>query len=442
MNTVQLPKQAVNKEPSGSPGKTLSEELPSGTGQQIHECGLELGKWLGGLVSYVSPSSRIPLRNRTAAQDHFKEFRLVRTVTMRCSRRTLELIGLLRSKDPKEVASATELIELSELLKEFIILGEPRTRETSMDTAAWLVWKDSLYSRLTSCVAVRKMIGCYESAAAAELPEKVQELLASRRLPVAWDADLRSVIPRIAVIMSYLRSVRAMQERDEPLKTSILLFSRVDELMLEMMAFINNRLKRFPDDTDALFGSLDAAAYTASIELRKVNSNELKGLVDIRPTPLVFAKVETAYSLLNDSLQMTLVNFVQLVGGDVEPTEVFPNLLTKEQQSLQLRNNMWHLLQLVQRTEQDPDSCPPDSLRKDLIDFRDKNLYFLFYKDMETVERFIEEVIITADKKDLVPLLHRFGAYLETLLRQVNMRVVLANHPFEHLSDLRQDSFG
>ncbi|MDQ3323521.1 MAG: hypothetical protein M3525_13985 [Acidobacteriota bacterium] len=57
----------------------------------------------------------------------------------------------------------------------------------------------------------------------------------------------------------------------------------------------------------------------------------------------------------------------------------------------------------------------------------------MFYKDMETVERFIEEVLVTDNRKDLVPVLHRFGAYLETLFGQINMRTVLAKHPFiEH----------
>jgi len=30
-----------------------------------------------------------------------------------------------------------------------------------------------------------------------------------------------------------------------------------------------------------------------------------------------------------------------------------------------------------------------------------------------------------------VPILHRFGAYVETLFAQVNMRAVLEKHPFE-----------
>jgi hypothetical protein len=54
-----------------------------------------------------------------------------------------------------------------------------------------------------------------------------------------------------------------------------------------------------------------------------------------------------------------------------------------------------------------------------------------FYKDKETFERFAEEIIVTKEKKDLVPILHRFGAYVETLFAQVNMRAVLEKHPFE-----------
>ncbi len=83
-----------------------------------------------------------------------------------------------------------------------------------------------------------------------------------------------------------------------------------------------------------------------------------------------------------------------------------------------------------EKAEQNPENYPMTSLHEQLNDFLKTTLHFLFYKDMETVERFIEEVLVTTDKKDLVPILHRFGAYIETLFGQVNMRTVLAKHPF------------
>ncbi len=71
-------------------------------------------------------------------------------------------------------------------------------------------------------------------------------------------------------------------------------------------------------------------------------------------------------------------------------------------------------------------------LHQKLNDFVKGSMRFLMYKDCETVERFVEEILIAQSKNDLVPILHRFGAYIETLLGQVNMRVVLANHPFDY----------
>jgi hypothetical protein len=242
------------------------------------------------------------------------------------------------------------------------------------------------------------------------------------------------VIPHFVKILNWLDVVKEMLDEDRPLKTTLVLFARINEQMKEMTDYINNRLLRFPDEDDALFGSLDGAAYTASIELRKVYDQELKGIAEIRPAPQIYAKIETAYSLLNDSLQMTLVNFARLIDASIEPTEIFPNLQTKEEQSLVLRQNMWNMLQSVKDAEHRPESADFETLRKQMESFRDENLYFLFYKDMETVDRFIEEVLVTEEKKDVVPLLHRFGAYLETLLGLVNMRVVLANHPFEPLN--------
>ena len=156
----------------------------------------------------------------------------------------------------------------------------------------------------------------------------------------AMEADLRLALPRFAKILKWLSVIERMLKNDEPLKTSLLIFSRIYEQIQEMMTYINNRLLRFPNEEDELFGSLDGAAYTASIELRKVYNYELAGLAEIRPTPAVYAKMETAFSLLNDSFQQTLVNFAQLIEPNIEPTKLFPNFQAKLKQSLILRHNV------------------------------------------------------------------------------------------------------
>lgn len=415
----------------------------------------KLGLWLSGLQSFLN------LRNSTLAEesrnayDWSKEFRLTHSVLLLCSKLTLQFAQEIKNQENIDRNSedyqllpnsshpnftSEEVFELSFALKESVLLSESLLRAAPLKFSEWIAWSNSLADRLKNVGVVQKLIKYAELEGEEFLPKKIVELLNKKQVPTVWDADLRLVLPRFAKVLKWLSVVGKMLENDEPLKTTLVLFARINEQMQEMMSFINNRLLRIGNENDILFGSLDAAAYTASIELRKVYNQELKGLAEIRPTPLIYAKIETAYSLLNDSLQLTLINFALLIDPNIQPTEIFPNLLTKEQQSLKLRENMWTLLNNIKSAEKDTEKYPFDVLFERLDKFRKENLRYLFYKDLETVDRFIEEVLIS-DRKDLVPLLHRFGAYLETLLGQVNNRVVLANHPFEPMQKDSHEMF-
>lgn len=406
----------------------------------------QLGLWLSGLDSFLNLRANTLVEESRNTQDWSKEFRLTHAVLLLCSKLSLEYAKTLCTTDTEDELELLDsptlcgrgndfererILRLSSALREFIQLSEGLLRAAPLKFGEWIAWSNSLAGKLKNIEVVGVLIRKAETHGELFLPERFQQLLQKETLPSAWEADLSVVIPHFAKILKWLNVIGEMLRKDQPLKTSLVLFARINEQMQEMTGYINNRLLRFPNEEDPLFGSLDGAAYTASIELRKVYQQELKGLAEIRPAPQIYAKIETAYSLLNDSLQLTLVNFARLLDPSIDPTDIFPNLQTKEEQSLILRENMWNMLQAVKNVEQDPDGSDVDSLRASMESFRDENLYFLFYKDMETVERFIEEVLVTKVHKDLVPILHRFGAYLETLLGLVNMRVVLANHPFE-----------
>ena len=416
----------------------------------VQELEFKLGLWLSGLDSFLNLRRNTLVDESRNTGDWSKEFRLTHSVLLLCSKLTFDYahvcgftedeieIDLTISEDieskPQSKFDKSAILELSLALREAVLLSEGLLRAAPLKFGEWIAWSNAVAEKLKRVPVADQLIRNAELVGERCMPPKLAELLNSPEMPAKWEADLRIVIPHFSKVLNWLHVVGQMLNKDQPLKTTLVLFARINEQMREMTNYINNRLQRLPDEEDPLFGSLDGAAYTASIELRKVYQQELKGLAEIRPAPEIYAKIETAYSLLNDSLQLTLVNFARLIDKDIEPTEVFPNLQTKEEQSLQLRENMWNILQSVKEAEQKPEASDVGSLREEMTKFRDENLYFLFYKDMETVDRFIEEVLATKENTDLVPILHRFGAYLETLLGLVNMRVVLANHPFEPLA--------
>src|SRR6185369_589462 len=92
---------------------------------------------------------------------------------------------------------------------------------------------------------------------------------------------------------------------------------------------IDNRLERFNDEEAELFSALDAAAYTASIELKKVFAQELAGVSQLRPSPSIYAKMETAHSLLSDGFENMLAGFAHAIDPNIDPSGVFPSFQVK-----------------------------------------------------------------------------------------------------------------
>lgn len=415
----------------------------------ISDVATNLGIWLSGLQSFLQIRNYSFGENNKAkasTRDWTREFHLTNSTLLLCSKLNLQILKFLENErnlnSPTESVIQSkfdftfeEISALAEILKHSILLNEALLRATPLKFTEWIAWTSSLNDKLKQVSATQKIIANAEQTGERFLPQELQNILQNKPIPFAMEADLRIILPRIAKVLRWLKVIEQMLMNDEPLKPTLLLFARIYEQTREMISYINNRLLRFSNEEDPIFAALDSTIYAASIETRKVFNFELAGLTEIRQAPRVYAKIETSYALLNDSFQQTLVNFAQLIEPNLEPNKVFPNFQTKLEQSLALRKNLWSIQLEVQKVEHNPEAASTEELYEKLNNFLKENLRYLFYKDCETVERFAEEVLRISSKNDLAPILHRFGAYLETLLGQVNMRTVLADHPFDYPKD-------
>lgn len=422
------------------------EYLQPSASSQADDIRFDLGLWLSGLESFLNAGNHsfVDRDRAKTTRDWTKEFRLTHSTLLLCAKLNFRLLKSLTDGDQMRSAksfdglnknaselTAEELHEFSLALKDTVLLSESLIRAEPLRLGEWKAWCNILSERLKSMPAFDKLIAAAEKAGESHLPQVLVDLLQSRPIPFSEKADLQQILPRFAKILKCLSVVGRMLKDDEPLKPTLLIFSRVHELTHEMVNHINNRLSRFPNEDAELFRSLDSASYTTSIELRKVYDQELSGLVGIRPSLSIYARVETAYALLSDSLQQILVGFARLIDPAIETNALFPNFKLKLERSLTLRKDLWGVIECVQAAEQNPEGKPREALNKRLEEFLQESVHYLFYKDKETVERFVEEIFVTRDKKDLVPILHRFGAYLETLFSQINNRTVLEGHPFD-----------
>lgn len=320
-------------------------------------------------------------------------------------------------------------MELHSGLRDAAILGETLARTAPLGIGDWKAWSDLLSHRFRVIPAFGGIIRFAERDGERHLPEIFRGLWANPRDLTNDTAELAMMLPRFGKILKWLEVVGRMLEADEPLKPSLLIFARVNQQIFELTTYINGRLERFPNEDVELFASMDAASYTASIELKKVYSQELAGLTRLRPAPSIYARIETAHALLSEGFQQILVGFARLIDPEADIFDLFPAFRAKREASLVLSTELSELTRVLQAAETSPDEQSIVELRERLERFMNEPVRALYYKDTETVERFIEEILVTEDNKDLVPILHRFGAYLETLFGQVSHRAVLADDP-------------
>lgn len=390
----------------------------------------ELGIWLAGIDSFLSGGwHRRPASAEGKAPDMIKELRIVRAGLMRCSQMVFELISGFTGDSPSEIGDeAAKYLELSSGLRDAIYAVDALDRANSVPVAEWNVISGTLLTRLHSVEIYGHLTQMAEVVPTSSLARSVQRL---QEMPNAGvRGDIYEVIVRFGGILSMLDIVGRMLTDDEPPKLAVLIFAAIEEKASRLVSYLNRRVERIRTDDEELAGTIDGAAYMAAIELKKVIQQELTGLTSVRSATGVFARSEAAYGTLTESFRQIIAHLATHIDQNASIFEMFPEYALKRDRSVVLQRELKNIAQLVRRAESDPSKENTNVLHPALLKFTTDYASFLFYKDIETVERFVEEILLTDSKQDIASILHRFGAYLETLMGQVNMRAVLAQQSF------------
>ena len=391
---------------------------------------IDLGIWIAAIESFVGTTGH-PFADRTnlRGQDWTGDLNLTISGLILCSTLASRLTTSALTSGSVGELTVDELDSLSDVVADALNVGTALSRSKPISFSEWRSWCRLVAENFHSSPAFERVVRIAVRAGESSLPPRLRQLIESDSLEFSDRFDLGVIVPGFARILSWLDVVDRMLQEDAPLKPALLIFARVYEDTLDLVGRINRRLQRFADEDAELFRALDSASYIASIELRKVCDQELAGLVTVRSAVTVFARTETAFASLRDNIQQILAGIAKLIDPAIEPHEIFPIFGEKLDASMKLRAELASMIKMVRAAEQDIASNPISE--EELKSFLAGPVPSLFYKDRESVERFVEELLRTSDRKDLVPILHRFGAYLETLFSHVNNRAVLRDHPFD-----------
>ncbi len=404
---------------------------PNLTPDDIAELRFQLGLWIRGLEAFCAIGRHAfpGNANRTATDTSYKsECRIVNSVLLRCSEIIYQIV---RFDQEMGIEIDPSIRESEGSIKMLLAANAVFVRSDALRFDEWHAWCRMTSSNLRSLEVYLAFERDFPRYGEEYLPKKLIDAIRAEQLSNIDRRELRAFAPRFGGLLRSLETVGEMLRKDVPLKPSLAIFAFVYEAANELVSDINDHLARLDNERSELFGMLDAASYTTSIELKKAFSQELSAIIGIRPATTVFARVESAYGVMNDSIRQLLAGFARLSEPGISAIDIFPDFHVKLEQSIELRSRLWDILEQVRKLERSVTPQSFSGLKTELKKFLGDPVSFLFYKDRETFERFCNEIIVTGDGSDVGPVLHRFSAYVETLFGQVGMRAVLSNHPFE-----------
>jgi hypothetical protein len=416
----------------------------------------ELAVWLRSLRSFFNPANQPFSEAERAAigERSFKcETGVVRDALVRC----LHLLAsVARGESPRGLAEGDggeaapaaaparqgaevtlglvgakdSLGELVDVFKDVSRLCDALLETQAVSFAAWSSIGSVLERELRRSEAAGLLVAAGNGADASDLQEPLVAL-AHGLMPDDLGEDLLEIFRAFSRLLAHLRFVELSLRGDAQLKRLLPVFTLIHEETRSLLDFIEGRALRVEGVGRGASEILDGTAYAVRMEMRKAFEHELTGLCSVRQPPQLFAKVENAAGLLRDCYQQSVVALAQSFDPSVDGAALFQNFNTKLEQSLELRRELWALVRLMRDASAAGGSPTATKVLEAVAAFGSGGQRHLMYKDWEALERFSEEVDSARGAGELSRTLHRFETYLETLFGQVNMRAVLADHPFD-----------
>lgn len=180
---------------------------------------------------------------------------------------------------------------------------------------------------------------------------------------------------------------------------------------------------------ESLMETLDGIAFAIAHDLHRVFDCQLRELTYQPPAPpqLVIGELIHSHGLLKNCVQESIRSLAQLFDPTITSAMLFDDSNARLTESLLLRSELTELIQFVRGWQDSPDMLSVTSIVEQVIAFRRGSMRFLMYRDWQEYERFSARITLaSSDHRTLHPILDAFACYLETLLRLVSSRSVLA----------------
>ncbi|HKO95630.1 MAG TPA: hypothetical protein VJU86_01465 [Pyrinomonadaceae bacterium] len=234
--------------------------------------------------------------------------------------------------------------------------------------------------------------------------------------------DLLRLLDCLGLIENHLRQVDAADE-------TFALFHLIHDEARGLVKFIRNDALNSSALSEELADTLDGITFVINHDLHRVFETDSSNSRSDKTTHIILSRMHRAHDVLTNCLQQSTISLATLFDRSLSGSKLFDNSDMRYRQSLQLCQDLLTLRQVVENVDEQADSQTLGILTSGISRFRNESMECLMYADWPQFESFCERIAVSLeDLPVLVPILHQFQCYLETLLGQVRMRAVFAEN--------------
>jgi len=188
-----------------------------------------------------------------------------------------------------------------------------------------------------------------------------------------------------------------------------------------------------------LAGSLEMLSYQFTMESKRVYQQELKDIFEYESAQQLRGKIENSHGILKNLIEHTIINLAQNWRPEIRGENIFRDFVTKGEQSLKLRENIYVLsrvLMLLEKSADDPERSLKmlRSLKVCMEYFEKTTFKLLRYDDYDEFQNFFIEAMSYEMNDEFKKFLTRcqyFIVFLDTTLRHIENRAELKDVPLD-----------
>lgn len=243
------------------------------------------------------------------------------------------------------------------------------------------------------------------------------------------DENSKNIFTFLIALIKGLRFLEYIQENLSDQKNFngvILIFCLLNSQLQKISNFIKNVLFPIYQKEKAILSCLDSMLFSSKMEMKKVMELELVDITVLMDPKLIRSKLEDSSGILRDLFQQNFVYTIETFSlRELDGAKLFPYYQTRKQQSIVLLEDLKNLESALEKFKDTGSRQDFQNFYEILLNFENKSMKYLMYKDWEPVEKFINEFRNAANLKQKEILAHQFDVFLKTLMQMVSKRAVL-----------------